>query len=233
MRCVELCFHERDAIAADLAVRGLGEAGVSVLRRPISDTRAPAISRATDSRIVLYSATLAALPADHPAFAPALIDARAISTVAVPLGPDWPLRASRSWLIAPATPSDLRAAGFWKIVAWASTQAIPTRHSRIAAQQAVFRALEAKHDATPVGRRRPRPSGLFSFRPLAPARSHRDWEAAATPMAVLATLVMAAGVSAVFVDVAARPEAWGAVPQAPATVESATTVIATPRRTSP
>lgn len=139
MRFIELCFHERDARAAELAARGLAEAGVCVLRRPVTDDRAPAPSRATRERIVLHSEALAGLAGDHPAFAPDHIAA----TVAVPIGPRWPRRASRPWLVVPPRPTHLQGAGFWKIVAWAARQPIPTRDKRIAVQIAVFRALRA------------------------------------------------------------------------------------------
>jgi len=72
VRFVELCFHERDAIAANLAVKGLAEAGVCAIRRPVDDFRAPAVSQAATRRIVVYSPAFAALSPTHPAFAEAI-----------------------------------------------------------------------------------------------------------------------------------------------------------------
>lgn len=217
VRFVELCFHERDAMAADLAARGLTEAGLCVLRRPASDIHASAASTAAERRIILHSPALDALPKDHPIF----IASGSMTTVAVPLGATWPLRASRPWLMAPAQPADLRTTGFWKVVAWASARPLTDRATRIATQQALFRALKAAPRDTPVGRRKAKLADLFD-RPMPQIRSGRDWEAAVAPMAVAATLVIAAGASAIFVDVAARPEAWGMVAQKPSPVEPAT-----------
>jgi hypothetical protein len=214
MRFVELCFHERDAQTADLAVRGLTEAGLCVLRRPASDAHAPAASSAAERRIVLHSAAFDALAADHPIFATSGV----MTTVAVPLGNHWPLRSSRPWLIAPADGADLRSSGFWKVIAWASARAIPDRKTRIATQKSLFRALRAAPRDTPVGRRRP----SLSFDPLPQVRGARDWGVAVTPLAVVATLVVTAGASAIFVDVAARPEAWGVIAQTPSPGEPST-----------
>lgn len=210
MRYVELCFHERDALAADLAVRGLTEAGLCVLRRPATDAHAPAASKAAERRVMLHSPALAALPAEHPIFAAE----GPTTTVAVPIGPHWPLRASRPWLIAPASAEDMRGTGFWRIVAWATTRVLPTREDRIAAQQAVFRALKAGRRGVPVMRRRKSLiDRLDIHRPVANVRGARDWEAAVTPMAVAATLVVAAGASALAIDAAARTETWGSITQ--------------------
>jgi len=208
MRFVELCFHEHDARAAELAARGLTEAGVCVLRRPITDTRAPAPSPATRERVVLHSEALGALPPDHPAFAP---DQMAV-TVAVPIGPHWPLRASRPWLIVPPRATHLQGDAFWKVVAWAAAQPIPTRDRRIATQRTVFQHLKgaAAIDLKPRVRKQ-RLRDLFDLTPLKPVRGARDWETAVTPLAVAGTLVAMAIFSALAVDVATRPEAWGAI----------------------
>ena len=216
MRFVELCFHERDARAAELAARGLADAGLCVLRRPITDDRAPAPSPATRERFVLHSEALGALAPDHPAFAP---DHMAV-TVAVPIGSYWPLRASRPWLVVPPRPTHLRDAEFWKIVAWAAGQPIPTRDKRIAVQMAVFRALKgvAAIDLAPRRRRR-RFRDLIESTPIRPVRGIRDWESAVTPLAVAGTLVAAALFSAVAVNVATRPEAWGAITRDPTPTE--------------
>lgn len=210
MRFVELCFHERDTRAAEVAARGLTEAGVCVLRRPVSDDRAPAPSPATRERVVLHSQALGALAPDHPAFAP---DHMAV-TVAVPIGPHWPLRASRPWLIVPPRATHLQGDGFWKVVAWAAAQPIPTRDKRIATQQSVFRALRGVADANVSPRRRGwRLHDLIDATPIKPVRGYRDWETAVTPLAVAGTLVVMALFSAAAVDVATRPEAWGAIAQ--------------------
>ena len=212
MRFIELCFHERDARAAELAARGLTDAGLCVLRRPITDDRAPAPSPATRERVVLHSEALGALAPDHPAFAP---DHMAV-TVAVPIGLHWPLRASRPWLVVPPRPTHLQGAGFWKIVAWAAGQPIPTRDKRIAVQMGVFRALKGVSaiDLAPVRRKR-RLIDMIDLTPVRTVRSHRDWETAVTPLAVAGTLVAMALFSAVVVNVAARPEAWGAITRDP------------------
>ncbi len=220
MRFVELCFHERDAIAANLAVKGLTEAGVCAIRRPVDDARAPAVSQAATRRIVLHSPAFAALAPTHPVFADA-----DLGTVIVPLGSGWPLRRSRSWLIAP--PGDrLGAVGFWKAVAQVLNRPIPDRDARLAAQQELFRALKIADGKVPVGRRRRGLSQMMDIRPMAAVRSPRDWEAAVTPMAVVATLVLAAGASALAVDVATRPEAWGAISQSPTPDEASTNAFA-------
>ena len=216
MRFVELCFHERDARAAELAARGLAEAGLCVLRRPITDDRAPAPSPATRERVVLHSEALGALAPDHPAFAPDHMAA----TVAVPIGPHWPLRASRPWLVVPPRPTHLQGIGFWKIVAWAASQPIPTRDRRLGVQMAVFRALKGVTaiDLAPPRRRR-RLSDLIEITPMGPVRGVRDWESAVTPLAVAGTLVAAALFSAVAVNVATKPEAWGQITRDPAPTE--------------
>lgn len=216
MRFVELCFHERDAIAADLAMRGLTEAGVRAIRRPVNDARAPAVSQAADRRIVLHSTAFAALPPTHPVFADADLGA-----IIVPLGESWPLRRSRTWLIAP--PGDrLGAVGFWKAVAQAVNRPAPDRDARLAAQQELFRALKTADGKVPVRRRRRGVGEIIGLRRANTGRSTHDWEAAVTPMAVVATLALAAGASVLVVDVAARPEAWGAISQAPAPEEAST-----------
>lgn len=220
MRFVELCFHERDAISADLAVRGLTEAGVCAIRRPVDDTRAPAVSQAADRRIILYSPAFAALPPAHPVFADA-----DLGTMIVPLGAHWPLRRSRTWLIAP--PGDrLGAVGFWKVVAHAVNRPIPDRGARLAAQQDLFRALKSANGKIPVRRRRADLGDMMGARPMTAVRSARDWEAAVTPMAVVATLVLAAGASVAAVDIATRPEAWGAISQSPAPQDASTNAFA-------
>ncbi len=216
MRFVELCFHERDARAAELAVRGLTDAGVCVLRRPITDDRAPAPSPATRERVVLHSDALGALSPDHPAFAP---DHMAV-TVAVPIGPHWPHRASRPWLIVPPRAAHLQGAGFWKVVAWAAAQPIPTRDKRIATQQAVFRALKGVASIDLAPRRKRRLRDVIDLTPLMPVRGYRDWETAVTPLAVAGTLVAMAIFSALAMDAATRPEAWGAIAQDRAPVEA-------------
>lgn len=219
MRFVELCFHERDAIAADTAVKGLDEAGVCAIRRPVDDQRAPVASRAAACRIVLHSDVFAALPASHPVFAD---DDRA--TIIVPLGSRWPLRRSRGWLYAPPE-GRFATASFWKAVAQATLRPASTRSERLAMQQALFRAIRATEGGAPVGRRRPS-LRLMELRPMAAVRSARDWEPAVTPMAVVASLALAAGASVLVVDVAARPEAWGAITQAPAPEDSSTNAFA-------
>ena len=220
MRFVELCFHERDALSADLAVRGLTEAGLCAIRRPVDDARAPAVSQAAGRRILLHSPAFAALPPNHPVFADA-----DLGTVVVPLGPHWPLRRSRTWLIAP--PGDrLGAVGFWKAVAQAVNRPVPDRDARLAAQQDLFRALKVADGKVPVRRRRQALGDMMDIRPMAAVRSSRDWEAAVTPMAVVATLVLAAGASALAVDVATRPEAWGAISQSPTPDEASTNAFA-------
>ena len=206
MRFVELCFHERDAAAADMAARGLTEAGLCVLRRPVSDHRAPAPSLATSERIVLHSEAFAALAHDHPVFAPDHV----ATAVAVPIGPCWPRRASRRWLVLPPRAAHLRGVSFWKLVAWAAAQPIPTRDKRIVTQNAVFRALKAAASFDPAPRRRRRLRDLIDLSPLKPVRGYRDWETAVTPLAVAGTLVAMALLSAAAVNVATRPEAWGA-----------------------
>ncbi len=216
MRFVELCFHERDARAAELAARGLTEAGLCVLRRPITDERAPAPSPATRERVVLHSEALGALSPDHPAFAP---DHMAV-TVAVPIGPHWPVRASRPWLVVPPCATHTQGAGFWKVVAWAAAQPIPTRDKRIATQQAVFRALKGVASIDPAPRRKRRLRDFIDITPITPVRGYRDWETAVTPLAVAGTLVVMALFSAVAVDVATRPEAWGAIAQDAVPIEA-------------
>lgn len=222
MRCVELCFHERDARAADLAARGLTEAGLCVLRRPLSDARVMAPSGAAEARVLLHSPAVAALAADHPA--------RAVfhqpMTVA-PLDGPWPLRSSRPWLFVPprltqAGRPQIDDAGYWKVVAWTAAQAPADHTARIATQLAIFRALRANKPVTPVLRRRRPLSERLGVRQIEPIRGLRDWERAVTPLAVAGTLAAAAFVSALVVDVATRPEAWGAISQAPAPSDSTT-----------
>lgn len=195
MRYVELCFHEADAGAADLAARGLTEAGVCVLRRPVSLDYTPAVSSATTARVVLHSEALAALPGSHPVFA----DDAVPSTIDVPLGELWPLRASRPRMVAPPADAQLRGGRFWKVVAWAAAQPIATRDRRIAAQTAIFRSLRDDPGETGVIRRRPRLLDRFVQRPVVAATAGVGWETAA-PFAAAATLIVAAGVSAVFLD---------------------------------
>ena len=202
MRYVELCFHESDATAADLAARGLTEAGLCVLRRPVSDERAPAPSPATRSRIVLHTDALDALPATHPVFA---ADAMP-STIDVPLGERWPLRASRPRMVAPAMETHLRAGRFWKVVAWAASQPIPDRDRRISAQTSIFRALRDVPGEDAVLRPRPRFLDRFTRGPVVAAHAPIGWETAA-PLAAVATLLVAAGVSSVFVDLQSREDA--------------------------
>jgi len=209
MRVVELCFHDRDSRAAEEAARGLADAGVCVLRRPVSGGRVPAPSPAARQRVILHSEAFAALIDGVEVLDEGGLEA----TVAVPLGPRWPRRASRAWLIAPPRAARLRAGAFWKTVAWATTQPIATRDRRIAAQLAVFRRLAALGpEAAPLtGRKR-------SWRDLVEigdGRSARDRPSAVAPLAVLATLIAAAFVSALAVDVASRPEAWSAIAQSP------------------
>lgn len=220
MRFVELCFHERDAIAADLAVKGLAEAGVCAIRRPVDDFRAPAVSQAATRRIVLHSPAFAALSPTHPVFADA-----DLGTIVVPLGQIWPLRRSRNWLVAPPL-GRLGAVGFWRAVTQVLNLPIPDRAARLAAQQALFRALKAADGKVPVGRRRTALRDLMDIRPIAAVRSSRDWEAAVTPMVVVAALVLTAGASALVVDIASRPEAWGAISQAPTPEEASTNAFA-------
>lgn len=220
MRFVELCFHERDAIAADIAVKGLEEAGLCAIRRPVDDVRAPAVSRAASRRIVLHSPAFAALPPGHPIHADA-----ELGTLIVPLGPHWPLRRSRPWLIAPPG-GRLGALSFWKAVAAALQRAAPDRDARIAAQTHLFRTLRAADGGAPVGRRRRSFARMASMRPVTAVQSARDWQAAVTPMAVVATLVLAAGASVLAVDVATRPEAWGAISQTPAPEDTSTNAFA-------
>ena len=203
MRYVELCFHESDANAADLAARGLTEAGLCVLRRPVSDDRAPSPSPATRARIVLHSEALAALPATHPVFAPDGMP----STIDVPLGERWPMRASRPRMVAPAMETHLRAGRFWKVVAWAASQPIPDRDRRIWAQTSIFRALRDVPGEDAVLRPRPRFFDRFTRGPVLAAHASVGWETAA-PLAAVATLLVAAGVSSVFVDLQAREEAF-------------------------
>jgi len=220
VRFVELCFHERDALSADLAVRGLTEAGVCAIRRPVDDARAPAVSQAATRRIVLHSPAFAALPQTHPVFAD--VD---LGTVIVPLGPHWPLRRSRARLIAPPA-GRLGSVGYWKAVAQAASLPILDRNARLAAQQALFRALKTADGKIPVGRRRTALRDMMDIRPIAAVRSSRDWEAAVTPMVVVAALVITAGASALAVDIAARPEAWGAISQSPTPDEASTNAFA-------
>ncbi|MDX2233712.1 MAG: hypothetical protein NW200_04365 [Hyphomonadaceae bacterium] len=208
MRCVELCFHERESRAADLAARGLGDAGVTVLRRPITDTHAPAPSSAADARLLLHSRTIAALPPDHTARA-----AFVRPLTVLPVDDLWPLRASRPWLFVTPARGQMEIAGFWRLAAWAAAQATADPAARIAAQLSVFRALRTLRPDAPVRRRRRPLLERLGVRPLEPIRSVRDWERAVTPLAVAGTITAAAFVSALVVDVAARPEAWGVIAQ--------------------
>lgn len=208
MRVVELCFHERDARAAEAAARGLAEAGVCVLRRPVSGGRVPAPSPAAHQRVILHSEAFASLIDGREA----LDEGNLLVTVAVPLGPHWPRRASRAWLIAPPRAAKLQAGAFWKTVAWATTQPIVTPGRRIASQLAVFRRLAALGpEAATLTRRKRNWRDLVE---IAHRRPVTGWRAAA-PLAVAATLAVAAFVSALVVDVASRPEAWSAIAQSP------------------
>lgn len=195
MRYVELCFHEADAQAADLAARGLEEAGVCVLRRPVTNTRAPAPSSATRARVVLHTDALSDLPKDHPVFAPDDMPA----TVDVPVGDHWPLRASRPRMIAPATGGQLRGGRFWKVVAWAAEQPIHTRDRRIAAQTTIFRSLRDVPEEEAVIRPRPHLLDRLLQRPAIAAHGAVSLETAA-PLAAIATLIVATGVSSVFLS---------------------------------
>lgn len=210
MRVVELCFHEKDGRAAEMAARGLADAGLCVLRRPVSGGRVPAPSPAARQRVILHSE----------AFAPlidgveTLDEGRLEATIAVPLGQRWPRRASRAWLIAPPRAARLHAAAFWKTVAWAMTRPIATRERRITAQLAVFRRLAALGpEATPLARRKRSWRDLVEIADLSPVRSTRDWPSAVAPLAIVATLAVAAFASALLVDVASRPEAWSVIAQ--------------------
>jgi hypothetical protein len=184
MRFVELCFHERDALAADLAARGLGEAGLCVLRRPATDARAPSPSPATERRIFLHSPHLDALADDHPVFAG---DA-AVAAIAIQLGHERPREASRSWLVAPATLDDLRASGFWKVIARTGARSPRTAVQRRAAQDALLTELKA-------------------LRPGAPVRRAAAPTLGVAQMAAAAALVLAAGASVFVLEAAARPDA--------------------------
>lgn len=223
MRIVELCFHERDARAEALASRGLSEAGVVVLRRPISGGRFLTPQAADARRVLLHTPTIAALPDDHPARAEF-----AQPMVVAPVEGPWPLRSSRPWLYAAARSGQalerrqLESAGFWKLVAWAT--ALPTidRAARIGAQTEIFRALDALKPSAPVQRRHRSIGERLGFRPLEAISGARDWERAVTPLAVAGTLVATAIVSALVVDVATRPEAWGAIAQDDATRDATT-----------
>jgi hypothetical protein len=218
MRYVELIFHERDARMADVAARGLGEAGFCVLRRPVAEAHAPAASTAAQARVLLHSSAFAALPAAH-AVRTAL---DAVMTVA-PLDGLWPMRASRPWLIAPPGPRQLESAAYWKLVASAAATPFRGHAERIGAQQALSRALQGlKPEAGNLRRRRQGLLDRIDFRPLEPVRGTADWERAVTPLAVMGTIAAAALVSAMVVDVAARPEAWGVIAQDAAPLERTT-----------
>ena len=86
----------------------------------------------------------------------------------------------------------------------------------IAVQMGVFRALKGVSaiDLAPVRRKR-RLIDMIDLTPVRTVRSHRDWETAVTPLAVAGTLVAMALFSAVVVNIAARPEAWGAITRDP------------------
>jgi hypothetical protein len=206
MRVVELCFHERDGRAAEMAARGLAEAGLCVLRRPVSGGRVPAPSPAARQRVILHSEAFASLIDSRDGIDEGQLEA----TVAVPLERRWPRRASRAWLIAPPRAARLQAGAFWKTVAWATTQAIGTRDRRIAAQLALFRRLATLGpEAAPLTGRKRNWRDLVELG-VRPARG-----SVAAPVAVAATLLVAAFVSALVVDIASRPEAWSAIAQAP------------------
>jgi hypothetical protein len=221
MHVVELCFHEADARLQSLASRGLSDAGAVVLRRPISAQRVlapPAAGNAT--RLLLHTPALAALPAGHPALAefagPLLV---------APVDGAWPLRASRPWLYAAPRGGrtlgrrELESAGFWKLTAWAAALKAADRKARIAAQIAIFRGFDRLRVGAPVLRRRRTLAEALSLAPLEQVSGARDWERAVTPLAVATTLAATALVSALVVDVATRPEAWGAIAQQDAPAE--------------
>jgi hypothetical protein len=209
MRVVELCFHERDGRAAEMAARGLEAAGLCVLRRPVNGGRVPASSKAARWRVLLHSEAFAALPDAHAAFAENHFE----GTVAVPLGARWPRRASRRWLIAPPA-GRLHAGAFWKAVAWAAGQRVAERDRRIAAQRALFARLSALSPDAPAPRRRRGWRDLFAADGLRPVRTVRDWEPAVTPLAVAGTLALTALVAAVAIDFITRDGAWIAAAQA-------------------
>jgi hypothetical protein len=212
MKCVELCFHERDGRAAEMAVRGLSEAGLVVLRRPVDDAHAPAPSTAAEARVLLHSTAIAALPERHPARA-----AFGEPLTVVPVSGPWPLRASRPWLVAaPAGPRQIESGDFWKTVAWAAAQRPADHGARIAAQRSLFAALKSLRTAGKPLQRRRMTRAAFD---LEPVRNVRDWEHAVAPLAVAGTLAAAAVASALLVDAATRPEAWGAIARTPPAVD--------------
>jgi hypothetical protein len=200
MRVVELCFHERDARAAEMAARGLEAAGVCVLRRPVSGKHIPAPSPAARERVLLHSDYFATLPDDY-----AAADTRPIATVAVPVGQHWPRRASRPWLMAPPT-QRLDRAEFWKAVVWAASQPIPTPQARLAAQRLLLRRLSM---LTPGPIVAPRRRSWRDIVELGHGRGKR-WGGTAAVAALLAVVAFA---SVLAVDIAARPEAWSAIAQ--------------------
>jgi len=143
----------------------------------------------------------------------------------VPLGQIWQLRRSRNWLVAPPL-GRLGGVAFWRAVTQVLNLPIPDRDARLAAQQALFRALKTADGKIPVGSRSTALCNLMDIRPIAAIRSSRDWEAAVTPMVVVAALVLTAGAAALVVDIASRPEAWGAISQSPTPAEASSNAFA-------